>query len=249
MHSGHVQLLLILAGDPVYNSHADIDFAGALQKVPLSIHLGLHNDETSRLTHWHLPESHSYEAWSDARAVDGTITILQPLILPLYDSRTQMEVLDLFLHTPNRDSRELVRTYWEERLQPPQGSQAGKPRSILAQPIPPQFEDWLRKSVGEGLIAGSALPEIAPPLQANAGAPPPQAPLQPGLELVFRPDLFLYDGRYANNAWLQELPRNITKLTWDNAVHVSPRTAGRLHLVEQELVEIQFDGRRVRGPI
>ncbi len=235
MQSGQVTLLLILAGNPAYNSPADLDFAGALRRVPMSIKLGLHVDETSRLTHWHLPETHFFEDWSDARAFDGTVTILQPLILPLYESHSQLEVLDLFLHVPNRNSRELLRAYWQGQ---------GNPT-----PNTDQFEEWWRKSVGEGLIAGSALPEVTPALRNAPAILPAGSASGPGLDLVFRNDPYIYDGRYANNAWLQELPKPISKLTWDNAVHLNPRTAARLHLENEQLVQLNYRGRWVRGAV
>jgi len=234
MNSGDVKLLLIFSGNPVYNTPADVDFRAALAHVALSIHLSLYPDETSRMTHWHIPESHFLETWSDARSYDGTITILQPLIEPLYLSHSQLEMLDLFLEIPNRESRELVRSYWQTNS---------------ANFHATNFEDWWRKSVGHGLIADSALPAITPALQKIDTDPLLQNNGGQGLELVFRTDPFIYDGRYASNAWLQELPRDITKLTWDNAVHVSPRTAARLHLDNQHLVRLTNRGHSVEGAV
>lgn len=231
MNAGQVQLLLILGGNPVYNCPADLDFKSALRKVPLSIHLGLYPDETSRLTHWHVPESHFFETWGDARAFDGTVTILQPLVEPLYFSHSQIEVLDLFLQVPNWESQRIVRTYWENN------SKAAN------------FEQWWRTSVGKGLIQGSALPSIAPTLQQINTASLAAATNAQAIDLTFRTDPYIYDGRYASNAWLQELPRHISKLTWDNAVHVSPRTAQRLHLNNQHVVELKYGGRSVEGSV
>jgi Fe-S-cluster-containing dehydrogenase component len=231
MQAGQVKLLLILGGDPVYNAPADIDFTNALHKVPLSIHLGLHPDETARLTHWHIPETHFLEDWSDARAFDGTITILQPLILPLYASHSRLEMLDLFFQVPNWTSYRIVRTYWQ------------------ANSKATDFEGWWRHSVGHGLVTGSTLPEIRPALQTVTFTPPVQPTNGNALDLVFRTDPYVYDGRYSNNAWLMELPRPITKLTWDNAVHVSPRTAARLHLENQHVVRLTYRGRSVEGSV
>jgi Fe-S-cluster-containing dehydrogenase component/anaerobic selenocysteine-containing dehydrogenase len=231
MWAGNVQLLIILAGNPVYNSPIDLQFGKALDRVPMSVHLALYPDETSRVTTWHLPESHSLEAWGDTRAFDGTITIQQPLILPLYHSHTQAEILDIFLEVPNRDSERIVRSYWQTN-------------SGAA-----DFDAWWRRSVGQGLVPDSASPEITPPLQAIDTAALNHPPPRGKLDLVFRTDPFIYDGRFANNAWLQELPRHMTKLTWDNAVHVSPRTAKRLNLVNQEYVELKFRGYSVKGAV
>jgi len=231
MREGRIRVLLILGGNPVYNAPADMNFAGALAATPLSAHLALHFDETSRLARWHLPESHFLETWGDARAFDGTVTILQPLIERLYDSRSQLEVLDLLLQDPNRSSQEIVRSYWKANAK--------------AQ----DFEKWWRISVGRGLIADSALPEIRPAPGKVDAAPLLQEKKAQGLDLIFRTDPFIYDGRYANNAWLQELPRDITKLTWDNAVYVSPQTAERLKLKNQHCVDLKYRGRSVRGSV
>lgn len=231
MNAGEVKLLLVLAGNPVYNAPADIDFANALGKVPLSVRVGLYPDETSRLTHWHIPESHFLETWGDARAYDGTITILQPMIEPLYTSHSQIEVLDLFLQVPNWTSHRIVQTYWKA---------ASKAKN---------FDEWWRKSVGTGLIENSALPPITPQLKQIDTSSLLEIGKAGELDLIFRPDPYIYDGRYASNAWLQELPKHITKLTWDNAVHVSPRTARRLHLEAQHIAELKYRGRTVEGSV
>jgi Fe-S-cluster-containing dehydrogenase component/anaerobic selenocysteine-containing dehydrogenase len=232
MDAGRVKILLILGGNPVYNAPADISFAQSLARVPLSIHAGLYPDETSRVTHWHIPETHFLETWGDARAYDGTVTILQPMIEPLYFSHSHIEILDLLLQTPNWTSERIVRTYWQT------ASQASN------------FDEWWRKSVGSGLVTNSALPEITPPsLKPIDATSLFEAASAPGLDLVFRPDPYIYDGRYASNAWLQELPKHITKLTWDNAVHISPRTAKRLELNNQHIVQIKYRGHTVEGSV
>jgi Fe-S-cluster-containing dehydrogenase component/anaerobic selenocysteine-containing dehydrogenase len=231
VHAGAVSLLLILGGNPVYNAPIDLDFAVALKKVATSIHVSLYHDETSSQTTWQIPETHYFETWGDARAFDGTITILQPLIEPLYDSRSHLEVLDLFLQFPVRTNYEIVRSHW------------------VSHSKAPDFDAWWRKSVRQGFVAESALPQIAPAIQFAESPPVPQPPAEPSLDLVFCADPYLYDGRYANNAWLQELPRQITKLTWDNAVHLSPRTAQRLRLENQQVVEIRFRNSSIKGPV
>lgn len=231
MNAGEVKFLLILGGNPVYNAPADIDFATALGKVPVSVHTGLHVDETSRLTHWHVPESHFLEAWGDARAYDGTITILQPMIEPLYYSHSQIEILDLFLQIPNWNGHRIVQSYWKA------ASKASN------------FDQWWRKSVGSGLIDNSALPAITPQLKQIDTSSLLNAGNGQNLDLIFRTDPYIYDGRYASNAWLQELPKHITKLTWDNAVHISPRTAKRLKLENQHVVELKYGGRSVEGSV
>ena len=229
MNAGHVQVLLILGGNPVYNAPADFDFARALEQVKTSVHVGLHFNETSLKTTWHIPEPHFLEDWGDTRAYDGTVSIIQPLIAPLHDSHSQLKVLDAVLQWPGRSSYEIARSYW-----------AGKSGAK-------DFEQWWRKSVHDGLVANSALPHLTPSLKRVAFE---RNTTQAGnLELVFRPDVYLYDGRYANNVWLQELPRPMTKLTWDNAVFVSTQTAKRLSLENQGRVELRLGQRSVEGSV
>ena len=230
MHAGRVQLLLILGGNPVYNAPADFRFEKALEKVKTSVHVGLHFNETSLKTTWHTPEPHFLEDWGDTRAYDGTVTIIQPLIAPLYDSHSQLKVLDAILQWPGRSSYEIVRAYWSAKS----GAQ--------------NFEQWWRKTVHDGLVTGSALPPVHPSIR-DVGAVRAKGTTSGELELVFRPDVYLYDGRYANNIWLQELPRPMTKLTWDNAVFLSPATAKRLSVENQGRVELRSSGASVRGSV
>jgi molybdopterin-containing oxidoreductase family iron-sulfur binding subunit len=232
MKGGAVQLLLILGGNPVYNAPADFDFTTALAGAKASIHVGLSSNETSTKVTWHIPESHFLEDWGDTRAFDGTASIVQPLIAPLYDSRSCLQVLDAFLQQPGRTAYEIVRAYWQTK-------------SGAA-----DFESWWRKSVHDGYIMGSAFPTVTPTVAADwtsqLSRPKPTAG---ELEITFRPDIYIHDGRYANNIWLQELPRPMTKLTWDNAVMVSFATADRLKLDNQQHVELRLHGQTVRGSV
>lgn len=231
MKAGKVEMALLFGGNTVFNAPVDLDFVSALQKVKTSIRVGLYEDETSSLCHWHIPESHFLEEWGDIRSFDGTITIMQPLIQPLYDSRSYLQILDLMLNPPGRTSYEIVQAFWKEK-----SGAAG------------DFEGWWRKSVHDGLIGGSALPPITPALRADWGSLAKSQTVQ-GIEIVFRPDPYLYDGRFANNTWLQELPQPMTKLTWDNAVYLSPATAKRLGLVNQNYVELSYRGQSVEGGV
>jgi molybdopterin-containing oxidoreductase family iron-sulfur binding subunit len=229
LDAGHVDVLLLLGGNPVYDAPADFEFAQKLAKASTSIHMSLHRNETSALAHWVLPERHFLEDWGDARAFDGTVTILQPLILPLYGGHSRLELLDAFVRQPTRTAYEIVRAYWSSNAKTA------------------DFETWWRQSVRSGVVASSALPAITP---GRPSTPPAaQVSAASGIDLLFRPDPYLLDGRYANNAWLQELPRPTTKLMWDNAVHLSPRTAKRLGLDNQHHVELKYRGRAVRGSV
>jgi MoCo/4Fe-4S cofactor protein with predicted Tat translocation signal len=230
MDAGKVEMLVIVGGNPVYNAPVDFEFAQRMSKVKLRIHLGLYADETSELCQWHIPEAHFLETWSDARTFDGSITIMQPLIMPLYFGRSVHELLAAFGETPNQTAYEIVKGYWNRQYPGP------------------DFEDWWRKSVHDGIVANSALParQVTFKGSATSAATPAQAQ---AFEIVFRPDPHIFDGRFANNGWLQELPKPITTLTWDNAAIISPRTAERLNLQNEDLVDLEYRGRKVRAPI
>ena len=232
LNAGHVDLLVILGGNPVYDAPADFDFATALQKAKLRVHSGLYQDETAELCHWHAPAAHSLESWSDGRAFDGTVGIVQPLIAPLYDNHSAHEVIALFTSDSGKTGHELVRGYWQSQ----------RPEKDKA------FEALWETSLHDGLVAGSALPAIsvAPHAdfvsvgQSTAAGGDPNA-----LEAVFRPDPSIGDGEFSNNSWLQETPKPITRLTWDNAVMIGPATAQQLGVTTGDYVTLTLAGRHL----
>jgi molybdopterin-containing oxidoreductase family iron-sulfur binding subunit len=228
MRAGVVEMLLILDGNPVYTAPADLAFAAALQKVPFRAHLGPEEDETSALCHWHLPQAHYLEGWSDARAYDGTLSIQQPLIAPLYGGRTAHEVVSALLGEP-KAGYDILRDHWKAR------HRGG------------DFEAAWRKALHDGLVADSAFPLRSPVWKGVI--PPPQHTRADGLELLFRPDPTIYDGRFANSGWLQECPKPLTKLTWDNAALLSPATAERLGVANEDVVELAYGGRSLKAPV
>ncbi|MNR92113.1 Tetrathionate reductase subunit B precursor [compost metagenome] len=237
MHAGRVDTLLILGGNPVYTAPGDLDVAGALARVPHSFRLGLYEDETSRRCTWHLPETHPLEAWGDARAADGTVTIMQPGIAPLYQGRSALEVMSLLLDGRGTDGESLLRRYW----------QAARPEA--AQPEA-GFEAFWEKALNLGIVSGSAaaIRNVTP--RANlAGSLPSAAAPQAELELVIRPDPTVWDGRFGNNAWLQELPKPFSKLTWDNVAYVAPETARRLGVENGDEVRLALGDRSVLAPV
>ena len=213
MASSAVDTLLIIGGNPVYNAPHDFNFLENLKKVRVSLHLSSHVDETSEYCQWHIPESHYLEAWGDTRAYDGTISIIQPLIAPLYSTHSAYEVLAAFSDKPGISAYDAIR----DRLK---GSRTG-----------PDFEKFWRKSLHDGVVANTTLPPVTVASAATLPATPPAFP--DALEFIFRPDPSVYDGRFANNGWLQELPKPVTKLTWDNAAMVSPKTAESLGLTHK----------------
>jgi MoCo/4Fe-4S cofactor protein with predicted Tat translocation signal len=239
MDAGQVQTLLVLGGNPVYDAPADLEFARRMDKVPLRIHVGLYDDETAERCHWHVPAAHPFEAWSDARAFDGTVTIVQPLIAPLYAGcKSVHEVLAAFTSKPERSGYDIVRDYWK------------------AQGVVGADEKAWQRALHDGVLTAPAVARMAGPATVAPPAAPPPPPAGQGYEIVFRPDASVWDGRFANNGWLQELPRPLSKLTWDNAALLSPRTAQSLGIsIEStslgsytDVVELTYRGRKAKAP-
>ncbi len=225
LDSGAVDVLMIVGGNPVFNAPADLDFKNKIQKARLRVRLGLHDDETSEYCQWHIPQASELEMWGDARAHDGTVSFIQPLIVPLYNGKSPAEFLAALTENPEQSGYDLTRAYWTKQ-------HAGT-----------DFEAWWRRSVHDGLVADSALPTRA---MTGAKVPPPSnAAASSGIEVAFFADPYIYDGRFANNGWLQELPRPMTKLTWDNAALMSIPTANRLRLWSEDQVELKHNGRTV----
>jgi MoCo/4Fe-4S cofactor protein with predicted Tat translocation signal len=231
MSAGEVELLLILGGNPVYTAPVDLDFAAALENVAFAAHLSLYADETSARCGWHIPESHFLEGWSDARAYDGTLTIQQPLIQPLYASHTAHELLAALVSAEVQSDHDIVQAYWTSQ----QGEAA--------------FATFWQTALHDGIVADTALAPKTVTLQAAFDVEPTLATAPDDLEINFRPDPSIWDGRFANNGWLQELPRPFTKLTWENAALINPLTADSLGLTQGDLVELAYAGYTVQAPI
>jgi MoCo/4Fe-4S cofactor protein with predicted Tat translocation signal len=228
--TGKVETLLILGANPVYTAPHDFDFASKIKfdartnqkKIKNTIHVSSHFDETSELCDWHVAESHYLETWGDARAFDGTLSVVQPLIAPLYHTHSLREVLAAFSDKPGVSDYDAVRAIPEAM---------GKPSYISPLSEGNAFEKFWRKTLNDGLVAGSAFAPVNVALKFNvASLPVAKTTPASDIEFIFRPDPCVYDGRFANNGWLQELPKPVTKLTWDNAALVSPKTAEKLGL-------------------
>jgi MoCo/4Fe-4S cofactor protein with predicted Tat translocation signal len=320
LDAGRVDTLLILGGNPVFTAPADLALRDKLlakddsgkDKVRLRIHLSLHRNETSELCQWVVNEAHYLEAWSDARTFDGTASIIQPLIAPLYNGKTAHEVVAAFSSQPDRRSFDIVRDYWmrrfaangEEPTIPTRAAapssaqstnaagQAGAAIATSAQatanraasnaqagatsatptataPPPPavdakRFEAAWRKWLHDGIVTNTAAKPKA--VTAGGNIPAQTNPQTSDYEVVFKPDPTIHDGRFANNGWLQELPKHFSKLTWDNAVYVSPKTATALGLgqikaglatnnlgwrggnVAADMIELNVNGRTLAMP-
>ena len=236
MEAGQVEVLVMFDVNPVYDSPADLQFKERLAKVGTRIHYGLYYDETAELSHWHIPATHYMESWGDVRAYDGTASIVQPLIAPLYDGKSIVEVAAALNGQPTRTSSDLVRETWKPQL-------SG------------DFETAWRKVVHDGVIPGSAAATASAAWMSKPGDWGPSVLPVPAdrpaheLDVVFRPDSALYDGRFANSSWLQEVPKVMTRLTWDNPILIAPSTAVRLGLDEGAMVEVTLDGRKLEMPV
>ncbi|MCX6624422.1 MAG: 4Fe-4S dicluster domain-containing protein [Acidobacteria bacterium] len=222
--------IVLLGGNPVFTAPADLFFNEALGHVKLSIHLGLEEDETAALAKWHLPKAHYLEAWGDGQAWNGTATIQQPMIQPLFGGRTEAELVALLTGYKDQRAYDVVHNYWSAKL----GGEKG----------------W-RKALHDGVITETKFVEVSPAanrkyVETVAAAFQSGAPV---VEVVFTRSASLYDGRFANNGWLQEAPDPMTKLVWDNAALVSPATARNLGVNTGDLLELARGGLKVTAPV
>jgi len=231
LNAGKVDWLIILNSNPVYDAPADLDFKTALGKAKMSVHLGSHVGETGLEAIWHLPAAHYLESWSDVRSYDGTVSIVQPLIEPLYQGHTAHQVIQAMLDEPMVSAYEAVRETWKPVL-----SKGG------------DFEQNWRKVLHAGWIEGTAF-SVTASTKAGGGGSVPTPAAKDAFEIIFRPDPNVYDGRFSNVGWLQELPKPVTNLSWDNAALVSGATLTKLGVEEGDIVELTANGRKVKAPI
>jgi len=247
MNGGQVDLLVMLGGNPVYDAPVDLGFEKSLDKVPMRVHLASHYNETSFLCHWHIPQSHYLESWGDVRGHDGTASIIQPLIAPLYSSQSDLQVLGAMIGKVDISDHEIVRAYWQG-----QWKQQGV-----------EFEKAWEAVLRNGVIPGTAANPIQVQLQNPAvagggGAANANDRQSGGIEIVFRRDNSVWDGSFANNGWLQELPKPLVKLTWGNAAMISPWMAAEMLKIAPadhpenangQVVELSYRGRKLRLPV
>jgi molybdopterin-containing oxidoreductase family iron-sulfur binding subunit len=294
MEAGRVHLLLILGNNPVFTAPADVKFAERLTKVGIVVYHSLYQDETSELAHWNIPDVHPLESWGDPRAYDGTVTLMQPLIDPLYDGHSAHELLAALTSQPGRRTLDIVKDYWTRAFG---GGSGWTIRNAQGETFNSADAFW-KQAIHDGFIAGTgtttggpatpfqpapkppappAAPGTAPAAAPGAGAadaqlklrapadvspaptsPAPQQPPPPiaeapastgGLELIFRPDPTVWDGRFANNGWLQETPKPLTKLTWDTAAWISPGLAQERSLDNGDVIELRYRGLTARMPV
>lgn len=249
LNHGEVETLLILGGNPVYNGAGEASFAEALANAKLRVHWSEYFDETSQLCDWHVPAAHYLESWSDARSFDGTESIVQPLIAPLYGGKTAHEIVAAFSGQAGASAYELVRQHWQHEFD-------GE-----------NFANRWKRALHDGAISAVPSTNKPPGTTSSADSTFPLAPHRLTVELQLRPELSRYqptiprnitlewradsimrDGRMANNAWLQECPKPLTTITWDNAALISPATADRLQLRTGDRLKITRGGHSIVAP-
>ena len=230
MLSGDVNTLVILGGNPVYDAPADVDFAGGLSKVKTALHLSVYRNETSAMCNWQLPRATGLESWGDGRAWNGLVSLQQPLILPLFDGRSVIELLALVIDYKHKDGYSIVR-------------EAVAANGWLDKTLP--IKPW-RKILHEGLIAGTEY--AAENVSSKGGVTLPSA-IRSAFEINFAASKNLFDGRYANSGWLQELPDPMSKITWDNAAIISVADAKQLGIhTDGQLLKVTANGKSVMLP-
>jgi MoCo/4Fe-4S cofactor protein with predicted Tat translocation signal len=263
MDAGQVELLVIMGGNPVFTAPADLKFVDRLAKVGSVVYHTTHTDETSLHCHWNIPAAHPLECWGDARAFDGTVTLMQPVIAPLYEGRSPHEFLAVLTSQPDRRGLAIVKDYWTKTYSG--GTGGWKFRNPRGESFANADAFW-RTALHEGFIAGTSLADEGPgatltsaatpagtapdaagaasPATATAAAAP-----SGGLEIIFRPDPTIWDGRFANNGWLQELPKPFSKVTWDPTAWISPRLAEERGLRDGDVIELRYRGNTTRMPV
>lgn len=242
--SGDVKTLVVIGANPVYDAPADLNFSEKYASVATTIHLGVHADETAMVSNWRLNRAHFLETWSDVRAADGTLSVVQPMIRPLAHEtrggepgRGELEVLGIVAGEAVTDPYEIVRRTWRESIV--SGGQ--------------NFDKTWRRTLHNGLLAGSTARGAKETVRSGAVAqlieqiPGPGS--STGMDLIFRPCPKVHDGRFANNGWLQELAHPVSKMTWDNPLLISPAKAAELKLSDGQMVRVRANGREMTLPV
>ncbi|HEU4659772.1 MAG TPA: 4Fe-4S dicluster domain-containing protein [Pseudolabrys sp.] len=218
LSGNRIETLLVLNANPAYDAPRDLGFKGDFPKLPFSAHFGLYENETAEICHWHLPLSHPLESWSDLRAFDGTASIVQPLIRPLYDTRTTHQVIALLSGALSPSSYDLVRETWQ--------THGGD-----------DFDSWWRQVLHDGVVADTRHAAVSSKPKTT-DVKPTSVPTDAVLTLA--PDPSIWDGHQANNAWLQECPKPLSKETWGNTLSISSHDAQQLHCEAGDVVMLKY---------
>ncbi len=236
VNDNKISTLAILGGNPAYNAPSDVDFSNVLSKVGTSVHLSSYYDETSKISNWHIPLAHFLESWGDTKSADGTLSVIQPMIEPLFNGKGMVEVLNLVVTGKENSAYNIVKDHWTKLL-----------------PAINYDKNW-RRTLHDGLLENSASNSITPKIVksnlVNYLKNNNQVKINSNeLEIVFQSSPALFDGRYANNGWLQELPDAITKLVWDNVLLISPATANSYNVENQDVVKISYNNKSMKLPV
>ncbi|MCC6125096.1 MAG: TAT-variant-translocated molybdopterin oxidoreductase [Pirellulales bacterium] len=256
MKRGDIKTLLVQGCNPAYDSPAELEFTKAFKQVSNIVHLGLYRNETSAFSHWHVPQSHVFESWNDLLMSEGCYSVQQPMLEPLYGGKSRIELLSLIVGDENHSPLDMLRASfkklvssrqkeidvektWRETLH--EGIHILPNSDLMAVP---GMSDFISKGLAEEYSETST--EVS---SNDKNAPVPVQSISNGqLEITFRPSPAVYDGRFANLSWLQEMPDPITRLTWDNVAIFSPATAEKLGVKHEEIVKLKFKGREIEIP-
>ena len=227
LNGNRVDQIFVIDGNPVYTAPADFQFEAALKKAKLKVRVGQYYDETTQVCDWHIPQTHPLEEWGDCLGHDGTVSFIQPLVAPLYSGLSAIEFFAR-LDGNARGGYDILRAYWKK------------------QGMGGDYEKSWRIAIHDGILKNTA----AKPVTVTAKLPALNAPTKTsGIEINFRTDPTIYDGRFANNGWLQELPKPLTKVTWDNLIYISAKTATDQKLSTDDRAEVSYKGVAVQGAV
>lgn len=222
---GAIDTVVVLGANPLHTAPARLVAHKAFSSLKLLVHHGLYRDETAFLAHWHVPAAHELESWSDIRAYNGTASLVQPLIAPLYDGKTEHELLAVLSGQFQTDPLSLVRQHWAEL-----------------------DDDAWKKVLRDGAVPNSSAKPVPVTVPPDLAGLKPAASAGSGIDIRFVADPWLRDGRLANASWLQELPRPLTKIVWGNAALISPATAERLKVENGKVINIASNGADIDAP-
>jgi Fe-S-cluster-containing dehydrogenase component len=229
--AGQVETLIMIGGNPIFDAPADLEFEKKLTRARFTLHLSPFQDETSAACQWHVPENHFLESWSDAVGSDGSTSIVQPLIAPLYSGYSRHQLFGLFLGQVSAQDYDLVRDYWRSHAQWN------------------DFEKQWRQVLSDGFLPVNSAAVVPAEGPANPPEPITADEQTHAVELSFHPDPTLWDGRFANNGWAQELPKPFTRVTWDNPALISPALAKEIDVKSGDLVEIRTETGKLEIPV
>jgi Fe-S-cluster-containing dehydrogenase component len=240
LHAGEVDAIFVIGGNPAYGSPASLQFAQALAQAKWSARIGLYDDETAQACQWMIPQAHELESWGDSLAADGSLTLIQPLIAPLYEGKSIYEILDLFADaSAERSPLEMIQADWQKEW-------------------PIDFQQKWRESLRQGVAVFSAggsksnhfsektFPPTSSAFRNRSSA---NVSIDENFEIHFMADPHTYDGRFANNSWLQEFPAPLTRITWENVALMHAEDAKNLKVKSGDVIQIKNSSGQVNAPV